>query len=279
MTFNNTKFGILSNWKHAWFLRREETSNPKTLEYFPVHLDEPTQLVSMLKAWVGIVLLAQDDWFYASPTPSHPPPSRNFRNTPMTLRDRKKAIRTAGNYHCHPVAGRYACLNLDFRLCRFDLSTSRCGSNGCVVNTRLLQSTPSHDLHVICKTVDVLRYPTAGNLLADEADAYAALEGLQGSVIPTLHGFYEVWGILRLLALEPVGDAISEDEEIDQTLRTKMKSALERIHGAGYIHGDIARRNFCRTPMGEVFLVDLERCRPMQNQPEADNDMDEVDEL
>jgi tRNA A-37 threonylcarbamoyl transferase component Bud32 len=36
-----------------------------------------------------------------------------------------------------------------------------------------------------------------------------------------------------------------------------MKSALARIHSAGYVHGDIARRNFCKKA-NMVFLVDLE---------------------
>jgi tRNA A-37 threonylcarbamoyl transferase component Bud32 len=36
-----------------------------------------------------------------------------------------------------------------------------------------------------------------------------------------------------------------------------MKTALARIHSAGYVHGDIARRNFCKKA-DVVFLVDLE---------------------
>src|ERR1700733_3012260 len=34
MTFNCNKFGILTNWKRALFLRRSETSDRKTLEYY-----------------------------------------------------------------------------------------------------------------------------------------------------------------------------------------------------------------------------------------------------
>jgi hypothetical protein len=37
MTFNNNKFGILTNWQRVWFLRRAErpeTSQRKTLDYF-----------------------------------------------------------------------------------------------------------------------------------------------------------------------------------------------------------------------------------------------------
>ncbi len=68
MTFNNTKFGTLTNWRRALFLRRAERSGRKTLEYYTIELDGPDQPFSMLKAWVGMVLLAEDDWFYASPT-------------------------------------------------------------------------------------------------------------------------------------------------------------------------------------------------------------------
>jgi tRNA A-37 threonylcarbamoyl transferase component Bud32 len=93
--------------------------------------------------------------------------------------------------------------------------------------------------------------------LVREVRTYAALEHLQGNVIPKLYGFYEVLGILRLIALEPVSHAIPEDEKINQSLRTKIKTALRCIHLAGFIHVDIARHNFCRRASGVVFLVDL----------------------
>jgi len=179
-----------------------------------------------------------------------------------------------------PVVGAYQCLAIDFYPCRFNLSSARPGANGCVVRAQLLPpSVGEHVLEIVCKVVDILRYPDAADLLDGEARAYAALQDLQGKVVPTLYGFYEVWGILRFLALEPVGDAISEDEEIDQTLRMKMKAALQRIHNAGFIHGDVARRNFCRTESGDVFLVDLERCQPSGNPSELGDEMNQVDGL
>jgi len=101
------------------------------------------------------------------------------------------------------------------------------------------------------------------------------LEHLQGDVIPTLYNFYKVWGILCLISLEPVGNAISEDEHINQTLCTKMKMALRCIHIAGFIHGDIA----CRRESSVAFLVDMETCQHSRNQSELDNEMNEVDML
>ena len=47
----------------------------------------------------------------------------------------------------------------------------------------------------------------------------------------------------------------------------------------GYVHGDIAHRNFCRAPSGDVFSVDLGRSRLAENQSELDNEMKEVDRL
>ncbi|EDR08523.1 uncharacterized protein LACBIDRAFT_297282 [Laccaria bicolor S238N-H82] len=278
MTFNNNRFGILTNWRHALFLRRAETQKGKTLQYYLVELDRAGQPISMLKALVGMVLLAEDDWFCSPPTLASDPPGQTFGKSGTAWNDRKVG---AKKYHMQPVNGAYQCFAIDFRLCHFDISSARhSGENGCVVTAQLLPpSVGQHVLHAVCKVVDAFHNPDAATSLYDEAGAYAALQDLQGKVIPRLYGFYEVWGILQFLALEPVGNAISENEQINPTLGTNMKAALKCIHDAGYIHGDIARRNFCITGNGKVFLVDLETCRPFGNPSEPDDEMDEVDRL
>jgi hypothetical protein len=280
MTFNNSKFGILTSWKHAMFLRCAETPDRKTLQYFLVELNKDDPPISMLKAFVGMVLLAENDWFYSSPTLASAPPNRNLGSSGPAWKERKAAVDVAEGYQMQPVDGAYQCLVIDFRICRFELSSARPGANGCTVTGRLMAPVAGvPDLRVVCKVVDALRYPDAANSLNHEARAYAALKGLQGQVIPTLYGFYEVWGILQFLALEPVGNAIAEDEQIDQTLRANMKAALQRIHNAGYIHGDIARRNFCRNDSGDIFLVDLETCQSSRDPSKLGSEMAQVDRL
>ena len=77
MTFNENKFGILTNWQLVWFFRRAETEDRKTLEDYSLRLDEASAAsaqMSMLKTWVGTVLLADDSWVYASPSLPVPPP-------------------------------------------------------------------------------------------------------------------------------------------------------------------------------------------------------------
>ena len=68
MTFNNTRYGILTNWERALFLRRTKVDGRHTLDVYSVELDGD-QHISMLKAWVGMVLLAEADWF-TQPLPS-----------------------------------------------------------------------------------------------------------------------------------------------------------------------------------------------------------------
>jgi hypothetical protein len=196
-----------------------------------------------------------------------------------SLRNQKAAVDNAERYRQSLDNGKYWCLPIDFGLCHFECSSARHGARGCVVYGRLVsQYILTPDLEVIFKIVDVLRYADTATLLHREARAYADLKNLQGEVIPKLYGFYSVWGILQLLALQPVGNSISEDEQINLTLRAKMKAALRCIHGAGFVHGDIARRNFCRMG-GAIFLVDLEMCRRSQNQSQLFDEMDEVDRL
>ena len=274
MSFNDNKFGILTNWKRALFLRRAETPDRKSLEYYLLELESSSPSISMLKAWVGMVLLAHD----ASPTS---PPHRYFRDSLAGQKAQQRAVRNAEDYweFEFPTDGTYKHQLLDFRLCKFDLSSAQYGerAGGCIVWGGLLSDTECLD--VVFKVVDVCRYPDAPEFLQEEADAYAALYDLQGQVIPKVYGLYEIWGILHVLALQSVGDAISEDEPIDRTLLKKMKFALQRIHHAGFLHGNITRSSFCRTKSGEVFLVDLKRCRSSKNQAEFTDEMVEVDAL
>jgi len=260
MTFNN-KYGILSNMQYAWFFQCVETANGKgrTLQYYgPIDIDvNSVHTPSMLKAFVGTILLAEtaSTWFHTSVSDIDSPPNY-FRSSDIAIRDRDIAIVQAQSYNSTPVAGSYPVLPLDPRLCHFNRSSVRHSpERGCTLKATLERS--SSNLKVFCKIVDLFSSYDAVNALDREVLNYAALQNLQGVVIPEVHGYYNVWGLLKLLALEVVGTAIPEDAPIDAEMRMQMKSALSRIHSAGYIHGDIARRNFCKRGK-RIFLVDLE---------------------
>ena len=277
MTFNDLRYGILTNWTNTWALQRVETNGRKTLQCagpFSV-ASQP----SILKVFVGMVLLAEKDWFYASPTPNIPPPSRFFSLAPSTIKEQKKAILLAGKYQVKPGRKTYELLPLDFRLCDFILSSARSTETGCIMRTELRrESLDRPPLLVICKIVDALRYPTPSITLQTEANNYAVLYPLQGVVIPRVCGFYSVWGILHVLVLEPVGEPI-QTQQLTPGLRKKMKAALGRIHMAGYVHGDISLGNFCERGDGRVFVVDLENCRQSVDKSEMDAEKTLIDYL
>jgi tRNA A-37 threonylcarbamoyl transferase component Bud32 len=129
----------------------------------------------------------------------------------------------------------------------------------------------------MCKAVDMFRNQTAIAALESESSVYLALQHLQGRCIPKVYGYFNVWGILRLLALENVGEAI-QDGPISSSLRSKMKAAIQHIHDAGYIHGDIERRNFC--VKGElVFVTDLEYCQQTDDEVRMRKEISAVDAL
>jgi len=55
---------------------------------------------------------------------------------------------------------------------------------------------------VFCKVVDLFQRQDPIDALDKEVRNYATLKDLQGVVVPRVRGYYDVWGLLRLLALE-----------------------------------------------------------------------------
>jgi len=64
------------------------------------------------------------------------------------------------------------------------------------------------DLDVFCKVVDLAQRGNSLDMLNKEVQNYATLAHLQGQVIPQVRGYYNIWGLLRLLALEDVGSEL-----------------------------------------------------------------------
>jgi len=160
------------------------------------------------------------------------------------------------------VNGSYPIVELDPHLCRFDRSFVRhTPQRGFTVKATLMRGGVfTADLPVFCKIIDLAQRGDYLGMLDTEMQNYAMLQHLQGQVIPRVRGYYNVWGLLRLFALEDVGTAIPASSPIGDTTRRRMSSALARIHAEGYVHGDLERRNFCKTGT-TVFLVDLENLK------------------
>jgi len=113
MSFNENKYSILTNWKRAWAFRRIETADRKTLQYAgPIELDDPASSLSMLKLFVGMVLLAEEEWFYASPIVNIAPPNCFFSLHEDSCSCSKDASR---EIHCRLISGHISLLKHRFQ--------------------------------------------------------------------------------------------------------------------------------------------------------------------
>ena len=97
-----------------------------------------------------------------------------------------------------------------------------------------------------------------------EHEAYNRLEALQGKVVPRFlaEGGY-LGGCVQLLATEYAGASLDDHEDvaalpIARDVATRALAALDAVHAAGVLHGDVALRNFVmREVDGAVLVLDF----------------------
>ncbi|KAI0056863.1 hypothetical protein BV25DRAFT_1920607 [Artomyces pyxidatus] len=229
MVFNDITYGILCNWKRAVCFKR---------------LD-----IDGVEAFVGIAILAQS----TRPQPPVPPllPCKRIYLSNVTLLTTHLVV--------DRVRKTYPLVAIDARLCRFQNGGDR--------------SAATHELHfrngrsVQCKVVDMVK---SADLVADKDDLdleeqeldvhvpwlthevkmYAALEALQGVVIPMFCGFYSFWGVVHVLAAMSFGEKI---DVVTPTTAQGMIDALTKLHDAGYLLGDV-QPNACRRSRNEAAM-------------------------
>ncbi|KAJ3183477.1 hypothetical protein HDU87_006796 [Geranomyces variabilis] len=94
--------------------------------------------------------------------------------------------------------------------------------------------------------------------LETEIDAYSYLVELQGTIIPALRAY----GCFQGGQFPLIGTEYIEGHELsanDQEHFPAVRNAIRRLHDAGIIHGDLARRNILITESNErrVVIIDL----------------------
>eukprot|EP00199_Chlamydomonas_sp_CCMP681_P001322 CAMPEP_0119104140 /NCGR_PEP_ID=MMETSP1180-20130426/2433_1 /TAXON_ID=3052 ORGANISM="Chlamydomonas cf sp, Strain CCMP681" /NCGR_SAMPLE_ID=MMETSP1180 /ASSEMBLY_ACC=CAM_ASM_000741 /LENGTH=607 /DNA_ID=CAMNT_0007088821 /DNA_START=147 /DNA_END=1970 /DNA_ORIENTATION=+ len=128
------------------------------------------------------------------------------------------------------------------------------GLSGIVKKARL------DDRLVALKVADVFNAQGSVRMLKHEAAVYDALFSLQCVAIPELVGCGYVFdGMAFALATSLVlGSHPRTGQRINQSELGKAIRALDMIHAAGYLHGDIRRENIIvEESSGQVFFIDL----------------------
>jgi len=96
------------------------------------------------------------------------------------------------------------------------------------------------------------------NLVKAEFDTYRKLYALQGSVIPTCLGLYEVEQLGHLLLLEDCGRSINSFDELTMVQRKTLAGHLSSIHRHGVCHNDVAPRNVVLSGLKHISIIDFE---------------------
>ncbi|KAJ3144187.1 hypothetical protein HDU89_008922 [Geranomyces variabilis] len=239
MTFNYLRFGILTNYTTTWFLRRVHSRTGGRLEIsdaFPI-----TQTPKLIHAYVTVAILAEDEWFYASPTTSPAPQRRVTATTRPT-----------------PVSDPYVLQSIDIAGIHFSKGVDR-SRVGVVVRGTYLGAS------VIMKVVDASKQQWAVDELDAEVAAYCDLDPLANTYLPRVLAYVEVWEMLRILILEDCGENLATYEKrggnLDSVVKAMCNRCLAAVNALGYVHNDVKRQNFVIDPTGVIRLIDLGQAR------------------
>ncbi|KAJ3162928.1 hypothetical protein HDU88_006568 [Geranomyces variabilis] len=102
MTFNHLRYGVLTNYEKTWFLRRVDVPQGGQLEISDPFAYSSTS--TLFQAWVTITLLAENNWFYSSPTTSPCATSLSAPPAPAPTSDPRIGVVVHGTYYGTSVA-------------------------------------------------------------------------------------------------------------------------------------------------------------------------------
>ena len=200
---------------------------------------------ALLKAYLAVLMEVDKDCIYVSPTAVSTP---LMRGQPQALQPDVGAV--------------------DITAITFGQGRAR-SRMGCVVEETFEGEA------VVMKVVDETKCIDLTEELRHEAEQYKLMSDLD--CIPRLKGLVEVWNMLLILIMEPVGCSLEEAILEEQQWRANNLPplwggvgarhgairALENMHAKGLVHGDVKLDNIMLdTGTGQVKLIDFGFTKP-----------------
>ncbi|KAI9092135.1 hypothetical protein DFS34DRAFT_633833 [Phlyctochytrium arcticum] len=240
MSFNSNRYGVLSTYDETYFFQRVCSQGGGHLKVAGPFSHRSTQPFTVLEAYITILFLSRDHWFYGSPYSS---PYSSQPGSPSSSRAR--LVRPADPYTVSDV---------DFEAIRFGKGCDRSNVGVIVRGTYFGRA-------AVFKIVDETKHVEHIESLNKEVDVYQHLASQQGQTIPKLLGFIRLWGMLRMLVLEDYGqsveDAIKSPSAAVEDLKHECLQALDALHSQGFAHGDARIANFVVSVTGGVRILDF----------------------
>ncbi|KAJ3146626.1 hypothetical protein HDU89_006097 [Geranomyces variabilis] len=207
MTFNDLRYGVLTNYEKTWFLRRINVPQGGRFE-----ISDPFAYSSTSKLFQA--------WLADDLTTCH----HSVRTSTCTSTD------------LEPVHLR----STDFSGIEFTQGIAR-SRVGVVVRGTY------YGTSVAMKVVDASKEQWASEELDHEVSVYSALRSLSGSTIPRVIVYIEVWDMLRILVMEDCGINLRAYQKQGgnlSTVRHLCNARLAELNAFGYMHNDVKEENF-----------------------------------
>ncbi|KAJ3145301.1 hypothetical protein HDU89_007158 [Geranomyces variabilis] len=268
MTFNRHRYGVLSTDTRTWMFERD-SDDQSGLQGGGMRVAGPFAFDSLDKnvvlAYLTLLRMVYDRWFYASSTTSPAPSSCNVpRASPSPTR--RAAVHPQDRYEVKDVGARDVVFNQTID--RSNATVAR-GSLG-------MQSG-------VFKCVDATKRPIIAQQLANEVSIYRVLERLQGDAIPMFYGVCRVWNILHVLCMEFGGAAITSDVVAHvgaERLKALRRNVLQKVHECGVLHGDARFANFLYdVAADQVKIIDFGLSREDRSEDELARELSEFEQL
>ena len=243
MSFNYLRYGILTTYHGAYFLKRVNQST--LLISAAKYINDP----DYLKYWMYLIAEADAEGCYSSPT-----------GDPFA-RKSLVPIKSADRYTLSPINS----LQIQFS----DLINMKKGVDNGALGTVFGGNLESQE-DIKFKMVDSFNTAGALQLCETEVMFYKQLEELQGSVIPKFYGYFNLHGFL-ILALQDCGSPINQTEFF--SLKTKIDKAVKKLDEFGVDQNDLECRDgvypniLCKD--GEVRIIDFHVAKFASNKRKA----------
>ena len=261
LSFAQLQYGLILTYDRCWAVKREKTE-PGHLYFSPAISREGS---SMFEAIAFTIFCSINDPSCPAipPTPPSSPKSSSsgsekkrpsssdddYKETPPPCKKRPPPPPPNGRQP-RTRAHKATTINLDHCV----LETGNVLGRG---NLGMVCEGTIDGVPVTMKIVDKMKDPLGGDKLRAEYEEYEKLANLQGVALPRILGFGNLWNIFLFLIMEPSGKPLSCP--INEELKRKAESCLQKLHQQRYVHGDLALRHFLMREDGTVVLVDLDK--------------------